>query len=352
MSILQILGVIAVIAVPIAGFIGWKLYTKAKAAERLSLSFDKALTALPQLELTLQPSSVEAWINSSRVKTDEITLREAGLVHQGYFVNRSSLLKLQVSLWQFKNCLTVALCENQIESDNFDEETQTQYSCEAIARLNNGTTLSVSNGEVAKQLGFSGQNPVITSNESDPLSVMRAIKANIPAGVKLVPVGDSQGLFTAYYESQSHWLWQEEQLNSAEVRSLIESHGIDVSDELMQQLQDHGQSFLSQIYSHKILERLGQTPTMNAAHWRAIRGKCVVIHEKMSAEDLSTALFQTLPDLTSAQEKELESLGEGGPIHDPITSFQEYLDSFSTGGTTKRIAKMKQPVKAEIYLAE
>lgn len=352
MSILQILGVAAVILVPVASVFGWKRYSKAKEAERLSLNFDRALTILPQLELTLQPSSVEAWVDSSRIKTDEITLREAGLVHQGYFVNRSSLRKLQVSLWQFKDCLTVALCENQIESDNFDEEMQTQYSCEAIARLNNGTTLGVSNGEVAKQLGFSGPNPVIISDESDPLSVMRSIKTNIPAGVKLVPIGDSQGLFVAYYESQSHWLWQAEQLDSAQVRSLMESHDIEVSDELLQQLQEHGQSFLSQIYSHKILERLGQTPTMNAAHWRAIRGKCVVIHEKMSAEDLSTALFQTLTDLTSAQEKELESLGEGGPIHDPITSFQEYLDSFSSGGATKRIAKMRQPVKAEIYLAE
>lgn len=352
MSILPILGIVALIILPIAAFIGWKFYAKAKAAERLNANFDKALTILPQLEMTLQTSSVEAWINDSRVKTDEITLREAGLVHQGYFVNRSPLRKLQISLWQFKNCLTVALCENQIESDNFDDEVQTQYSCEAIARLNTGAILTVTNSETVKQLYFAEQNPLIATSELDPLSIMRAIKSHLPAGAKLVPIDDSQTLFVASYECQSHWLWQAEQLNSAEVRSLLQDQDIEVSEELLQQLQEHGHSFLSQIYSHKVLERLGQTPSMNAAHWKAIRGKCVVIHEKMSAEDLSTALFQTLPDLTSAQEKELESLGEGGPIHDPITSFQEYLDSFNTGGSTKRIAKMQQPVKAEIYLAE
>lgn len=352
MSILQILGIVALILLPLAGFIGWKLHAKAKAAERLTANFDRALTTLPQLELTLQPSSVDAWANQSRIKTNEISLREAGLVHQGYFVSRSPLRNLQVSLWQFKNCLTVALCENQIESDSFDEEMQTEYSCQTTARLNNGTILCISNSETTKQLSSPERNPVITCDESDPLSIMRMIKANIPSGVKLVPIDDSQALFTACYECQSHWLWQPDQLRSEDVRGFLQDHEIEVSDELIHQLQEHGRSFLSQIYSHRVLERLSQAPTMDANHWQEIRGKCVVIHEKMSAEALSSALFQALPELTSEQEKELESLGEGGPIHDPITSFQEYLDSFNTGSSTKRIAKMQQPVRAEVYLPD
>lgn len=352
MSILQIVGIVALILLPLAGFIGWKLYAKAKAAERLIANFDKALTTLPQLELTLQTSSVDAWVDQSRIKTNEISLREAGLVHQGYFVNRSSLRKLQVSLWQFKNCLTVALCENQIESDSFDEETRTDYSCQTIARLNNGAVLCITDSEIAKQLSFSEHNPVVASSESDPLSIMRMVKANIPNGMKLVPVDDSQALFTACYECQSHWLWQPDQLQSEDIRSFLQDQEVEVSDELVRQLQEHGRSFLSQIYSHRVLERLSQAPTMNVDHWQEIRGKCVVIHEKMSAEALSSALFQALPDLTSEQEKELESLGEGGPIQDPISSFQEYLESFKSGSSTKRIAKMQQPVRAEVYLPD
>lgn len=352
MSILQITGIVVVILLPVAGYFGWKLHTKAKAVEKLTLNFDKALTVLPQLELNLQPSSIDAWLEESRIKTDEITLREAGLVHQGYFVNRSSLRKLQVSLWQFKSSLTVALCENQLESDNFDDETQTEYSCQAIARLNDGSTLCVTTSHVAKQLSAAAPNPVILSDDTNPVSIMRSVKNHLPSNAKLVPVRDSKAVFTAYYESQSHWLWQNEQLQGEAVRELLEAHDVEVSDELMHQLQEHGEAFLSQIYSHKVLERLGQTPTMDAAHWRSIRGKCLVIHEKMSAEHLSSALFQALPELTSEQEKELESLGEGGPIHDPITSFQEYLESFNTGSSAKRIAKMQQPVRAVVYLPE
>lgn len=352
MSIVQILIVFAVIVLPVAAFVGWKMYSKAKAAERLATNFDRALTVMPQLELTLQASTIDQWVDASRIKTDEITLREAGLIHKGYFVNRSSLRKLQVSLWQFKNSLTVALCENQIESESFDDELQTEYSCHAIARLNNGAAFSVTNSPSAKRLRFSEHNPVVISDASDPLSLMRAVKGALPSGTKMVPIEDSKTLFVANYECQSHWLWQSEQLHSEQVRTLLEAHEVDVSDELLEQLQEHADAFLSQIYSHKVLERLGQIPSMDAAQWQQIRGKCVVIHEKMSAEHLSSALFQTLPELTSKQEKELESLGDGGPIGDPITSFQEYLDSFNSGRPTKRIAKMQQPVRAEIYLPE
>lgn len=352
MSILQILGIAAAIILPVASVIGWKLLAKARAAERLAANFDRALTVLPQLELHLQSSAMEQWINQSQLKTDEITLREAGLVHQGYFVNRSSLRKLQVSLWQFKSSLTVALSENQIESENFDEPLQTEYSCQAIARLNNGSTLSVTNSQSAKQLRFSERDPVIASPELDPLSIMRSVKTCLPSDSKLVPIDDSKATFTTQYECQSHWLWQSEQLHSEEVRALLEAHDVEVNDELLHQLEEHGQAFLSQIYSHKVLERLSQTPSMDSSRWQEIRGKCIVIHEKMSAEHFSSALFQTLPELTSKQEKELETLGEGGPIPDPLNSFQEYLDSFNTGRSTRRIATMQQPVRAEIYLAE
>lgn len=352
MSTLQIIGIVVVAVLPVAGFFGWKLHQKNKAAERMTLNFDKALTVLPQLELNLQPSSIKAWLEESRLKTDEITLREAGLVHIGYFVNRSSLRKLQVSLWQFKSSLTVALCENQLESDNFDDETRTEYSCQAIARLNNGSTLCVTSSDTALQLTAAAPNPVIFSDDSNPVNIMRSLKAHLPSDAKLVPIRDSKALFTAHYESHSHWLWQSEQIRGEAVRELLDLHAVEVGDELMQQLEEHGQTFLSQIYSHKVLERLGQTPTMNADHWQSIRGKCLVIHEKMSAEHLSNALFQALPDLTSEQEKELESLGEGGPIHDPITSFHDYLNSFNTSGSTKRIAQMQQPVRAVVYLPE
>lgn len=352
MSTLQILGIAALALPPVAGFFGWKLYAKSKAADKLGADFEKALTVLPQLELNLQPSAIESWVDDSRIKTNEIALREAGLVHHGYFVNRTSLRKLQVSLWQFKNSLTVALCENQFESENVDDDVHTQYSCHAIVRLNNGATLRVTNSQVAAQLRFSSENPVIVTSEVDPIRLMRMIKSHLPTDVKLVPIQDCQASFIHAYECQSHWLWQAEQLRSAEVQNLLEEQGIEVTDALLHQLEQHGQSFLSQIYSHKILERLGQTPNMSPAQWQEIRGKCVVIHEKMSAEDLSSALFQTLTDLTSAQTKELESLGDGGPIRDPIMSFQGYLDSFSNGAATKRIAKMQQPVRAEIYLAD
>ena len=346
-----IIGIAALIILPIAAFFAWKIYSKNKADEKLNTGFDRALIVLPQLELNLQPSNIESWVNDAQLKTNEISLREAGLVHQGYFVNRSSMRKLQVSLWQFKNIMTVALCENQQESENYEEELRADYSCQSIARLNNRSTLSISNAQNAQRLPSSAEHRVVGTTETDPIVIMRLIKSHIPSDAKLVPITNSQQLFVDAYEGASHVVWRSEHLYGNDVISLLEENSVQTNEALLTLLQSHGDSFMSQIYSYKVLERLGNTPNMDAVHWEAIRGKCVVVHEKMSAEDLSSALFQTLTGLTSEQEKELESLGSGGPISDPITSFQEYLDSFNNGDkTTKRIAKMQQPVRAEIYL--
>lgn len=352
MSILLITGIVAAVLLPIAGFIGWKFHAKSKAEERLNASFERAVAVLPPLELRLQPASLEGWMGQARLESDEKALREAGLTHQGYFTDRSSMRKLQVSLWQYKNCLTVALCENQLNGDGFDAVVQAEYSSHAIVRLSGGGVFGITNNETAGRLQFSEENPVVVTRELNPVALMRLIKKHKPNHIKLLPSPDSKVLFTSYFECQSHWLWQAEQLYSAELQLVLEEQGVEVSDQLLEQLREHGETFLSRIYSHKVLERLGQAPKMNEEYWKKIRNKCVVVHEKMSAEDLSRALFRSLGDLTSKQEKQLESLSESGPLHDPISSFREYLDSFKADTSPKRFAKMQIPVRAEIYLAE
>lgn len=351
MLVLQIWGGVFIVVVLVVAYLAWR-FSASRRLKGEDAVLDAVNTLLPEVELNLESSSPSEWLNKNLLERDEAKLEKSGLIHKGYFVFQSTNSTTEISLWQYQETVAIALTNILPGVDCEDSNNAiSEYSVEAMVKLDSGGTVCVSSSESAERLPRPSEHKMVKVASQDVFKLMHMLKDNMPEGTKVVPLKDCKEFFTATYEAVSGWLWQEAQLRSKGLQISIEDAlDVELTDSLEDQLVAQGQSNLSCVYSSRILKRLSQSPQMTDSKWDGMREKLVVVHEKMDAQDISDVLYRLVTDMTEDQEDMVDEFVELGEVDDPIASFSELMESLNPGA--KRIAKMQRPVVGEIYLTD
>lgn len=344
---LQFLGFLLIIILAVGGYYGWKYFRSTGALQKTDI--DNVIKILPQISLSLDTSNKQAWKGSDRLSQDEEKLGKLGCTHCGYFAAFLGGVSVQYSIWNFKECISVVIKEtSEIEGEL--GMPNVNYSIEAGLKFKGGSTIFVTTSDVARLLPREDKHPIILYKTNDVVEILKKSKAQIK-DVKMVErVKDSQRFYMEAYNSHSAWLWEDKQLLSNEMQVLLATSNIEATEDLMQSLVYYGKFSLAEKIEAQIIERFPVQAKLTQEKWNEMRDNIVVVHEKMPAMLLSSALYQILGMPTQSQEEVLDKLEEQQISDNPIMLFHDYYEKWNLKYKAKCIAKTKHPVMSEIYL--
>ncbi len=349
MLFLQILGVIFLILLGVGGYFGFKFFRHIKGLANSDLH--KLITVIPEMSLELEKADLADWQLRDKLIEQENTLRHLGLKHQGYYVTYGAAATIQLSLWSFKNAIAFVFYEGTPDSDDEDVHQPPTFCYECLAKLSDGGSVCVSNSEFADFLPRLKQHRLIKQTQLlKPASMLNTLKKRIPSGTKVLPLGDVKQYFEQSYEQMNEWLWREPQLRSEQVSTIMAQLGIEASEELYQELIDHGNMLRSDLRSKQIIRKLANNSKMSAAKWEEIREKLVVVHNDMNNSELVGAIYQLSPNITQAQEEMLDKLAEENAVGDAVQQFTHLCEEYGFARNAKKLAKVTEPVRGEIYV--
>jgi len=348
MVILEILGVIFLILLLVAAYYCWKIYGFFKKVKYGHDDLSKVLSVLPDMEMDLQVSDLTEWGLRDQLIEQENTLRKLGLKHQGYHVLHSTLSTVQISIWNYRNAIVFVLYEAVPDED----VSQASFSFECVGSLNNGGSVCVSNSSFADFLPRPPEDVLLKVDMQEPMKMMQTLKASVPKGCKLMPIKNSKNFMMVCVERGNEWVWREEQLRSEKIQRALEPLGIDMNDELIAELVEHGKTSRSLLRSEQILRKIAQNPKISAAQWEEMRDKLVVVHEDMDVDSLVGAIYEMCVGLSESQENTLDALSESEKLGAPMEEFEKLKQQLGSVVKGRRIAQVSQPVQGEVYLMD
>jgi len=346
MLFLQILGGIFLLVLIVVAYYAWKIRRFFRKLNVGDGDFSTLTNILPAMELELEPADLSQWLKRDQLIEQENELRRLGLVHEGYYLTYTHLAEIRISLWHYKHALCCALYEG-VPNGDVDN---TNFSFECIVKLDDGSTLCVSNSEFALNLPRPPQHPIITTDLHSPAKMMALLKQRLPAGRKVQAINSCRHFLVDSFEEMNEWLWQEQQLRSPQVAALVEPLNINLDDTLIQSLLEHGNELRDDLRSHQVIRRFAEKSKVSAAQWEDIRERLVVVHNDMSKCSLIAAIYDMSVGLSEAQEDSLDELENSVESWQPLNKFQEIRQQLGVAQHAKRVGTLTKPVAAEIYL--
>jgi len=340
--ILQILGIIFLLVICVVAYYGWKIhrFTKKQVNSDISIAY----SVLPSQTMELEPSNAEEWKEKERLAYTESQLKKVGANHVGYFCVYNGYAIIRVSMWSYKDQAVAVIYEASSELD----QNNVTFLYEVASKLENGSICITSNSSAVYDSRPS--NHLIIFNESESiLDFLRSIKSELPADEKLRKISDPKEFFIECYEDTSEWSWQNEQLSSDKTQQVLSSVGVNITEELMDELIDSGNAYSVEVNINKARRQLAKHSKMSVDQWENIRDRLVIINEKMQVYHLLDAIYDIAGDLTENQELVLEGFENNtDELIDPIAAFYMLVQSLNL--KIKRVTKMDVPVKTEIFL--
>lgn len=232
-------------------------------------------------------------------------------------------------------------------STTLDEQTVT-FMIDVASKTKNGSVCVTTNPSVT--YSARPENHIAEHKDSNSvIELLNEIKTVLPESEKLVKITDPVDFFLRSYEDVTEFSWRKEQLLSDRTQQTLASVGVNVTDELMEELIDLGVSYSVEVFTERAKSKLAKHSTMSVEKWEKIRDKIVVINDRMKVEHIVDKVYDILGDLTEAQEQVLEGFQiNTKELVDPISAFQMLAQSLNL--KIKRLVKMDEPVKTEIYI--
>ncbi len=339
---LKVLGVLFIIILAVALYFGWKIYRFLKKQSNSDLS--KAMTVLPSLDMDLESSNKDEWVERERLDFMERALKKVGANNVGYYLVCHGCAAIQVSLWNFKDQVLVAIYE---AASDLDKGNAT-FVYEAACNLGDGSLCITSNPHAVYD--SRPDNHKLVFNESKSIiEFIQALKTELPEGKTVKKIRSPKDFFMSCYEDTAEWSWRAEQLKSDKMQQVLSSIGVDVTDELLGELIEYGSSYSVELNTKRARQRLAKCSKVSADRWEAVREQLVFINEGMSLNHLVDAVYDLAGELSETQEDVLDGFqSTSEELTDPIGAFQMLMQSLNLN--VKRIATMDLPVKTEVYL--
>ncbi|MDX1456253.1 MAG: hypothetical protein R3276_01615 [Marinobacter sp.] len=340
--ILQILGVVFLILLLAIGLLVWKVYRLVKTQANSDIAV--AMSVLPAQSMELEPSHADDWSERERLDFQERQLKGIGAHHVGYFCVYSGLAVIRVSLWNVKDWAVVAIYEAQ-SSENRGEVT---FIYEVASKLNDGSLCVTSNAHAVYDSRPANHRMLFDEAES-VIDFLKRLKHELSSDGKAIRIADAREFFIDCYEDTSEWSWREEQLTSDKTRQVLAAVGVNVTDELMQELIDMGRSYSVEVNINKVRRKLARNARMSVEQWEKIRDRLIIVNEKMQIHHLLEAVYEAAGELSDVQEQVLDGFEQTSrELLDPISAFQMLAQSMNL--KLRRIAATEHPVKSEVYL--
>ena len=340
--ILDILGIVLLILLLVGAYYGWKVYRFFKTQSSSDVAI--AMSVLPAQEMTLEPSNNEEWIEKEQLAFQEKQLKSIGAEHLGYFIIYSDYAIVRLSLWTYKSAVVAAIYEASSEQDKHNAS----FMFEVASKINGGSVCITSNHTASTD--SRPPNHILHFNDSNKvLDFIKDIKSKIPNDNKILKIADAKSFFIECYEDTTEWSWREEQLQSSKTHQVLQSVGVDVTDELISELVELGKTYSVEINVNRVRKKLAKNSNISAEQWERMRDQLVIVNELMEIEDLLDAVYQSVGELTESQDLLLDGFEENSQnLVDPLAAFQLLVQTLNL--QIKRIAQIDGPVKSEVYL--
>ena len=338
----EILGWIFLIILCVVAYFGWKFYRFFKRQTNSDLSL--AMSVLPAQDMELEPSNVEEWQERERLAFNEAELKKIGARHLGYYCVYSGYAIIKVSIWDVKSKAAAVIYE---ACSSLDEKTVT-FMFEVASKFKNGSVCVTTNPSVS--YSNRPQNHIAVHKDSNSIiTLLNAIKSTVPADKKLLKINDPIEFFLECYQDTTEFAWRKEQLESDITQQTLSSVGVNITEELMEELVEIGISYAVEVYTEKARKKLAKHSKMTAEKWERIRDQLIIVNEKMQVDHLLGVVYEVLGDCSESQDQVMEGFQMNTKeLVDPIAAFQMLAQSLNLN--VKRLVKLDEPVRTEIYL--
>ena len=339
---LQVLGVLFLLLICAAGFFVWRLYRLAR--KRSGSDLATAIAVLPAMEMELEPSSARDWKEIQQLEYAESELKSVGAAHVGYYCAYHGHATIRVSMWNYKHQAVVVIYEG---SSNGDSD-HVRFVYEVSCRLPDGT-LCVTSNQHALYDSRPARHRLVFREAGSILELLKAARSELERGEKISRIEDPKEYFMECYEDTTEWAWKPDQLRSDKTLQVLASVGVQVTEELMEDLVEMGQSHCVEVNINRARRKLVKNSRMNAAQWEKVRDRLVFVNECMKGEHLTEAVYELAGELSEVQERVIEGFEQNTEkLQDPVGAFQMLMQTLHIDA--KRVAKMDSPVRTEVYL--
>lgn len=344
---LETLGVLFLVLILLVGFFAIRFYLRVKSAVVDAAPISALVDVLPPFQCILDESARDNWQGVAALDENEALLEKSGFECHGYFTSYAGAADIEIALWNNPlKGIVVAFMEASAEGS----ETSDLIS-DVFVRFDDDTQLTINNGPDPDILPRPDHSPLVHIPSKNLKDLFAALKTHVPAGKKIRPVKQVKAFYQHCFEQYSAWLWQEPQLRSPEVRAIAEKIGVELTDETIAGLREHARAENVDATSQSIVEGFARQTSMSVAKWEQVCDRLVVVHENMGANDIADCFYDLLDDMDENFEAVLDTLNNDGEGLDALALFHQLASDHTVSDTLSRVARVHQPLRAEIYLA-
>gem|GEM_PF-1351639 len=348
MIFLQILGILFLIILLIAGYLGLRIYNSMKKSTGVGKDFSTLLSILPPLRLELDKSSVQRWEKQAILTQDENLLKSLEFNHAGYFTSTIGSMMVKISLWSL-NAQGIIVVLTEAKSTGADSR-PISYIKDVFVEFGKSGTLTLTNTTDFDCLPRPPQHQIHHIDTHDLQKMLNQLTSKISPGTKIKPVQSPVSHFKDYFDELSEWVWQKEQLCSNKLRDTLQPIDITIEGDLLRQLLDHAAYQMNEIYSEKIKLQYTKTEKLTATQWEELRDQLIIVHEKMRATELIDAFYHLVgEDLTSDIEHLMDEIEDKQELDDPLVEFSNLLKKIPQFNEVQPLDNVSDPIKADIY---
>jgi len=344
---LETLGMLFLGLILLVGFFGIRFYLRVKSVISDAAPISALVDILPPFQCILDESGRKNWQGLDELDKNEALLEKSGFENHGYFTTYAGDALIEVALWNHPlKGIVVAF----MEASGEDIET-TGLISDVFVRFDDDTQLTINNGPDANILPRPEHSPLIHVSSSALQDLFAALKTHVPPGKKIRPLKQVKAFYQRCFEQYSAWMWEEPQLRSPEVKAIANKIGVELSDEIITELREHARVENVDAISQSIVDGFARQTSMSVAKWAEVCDRLVVVHENMGAKDIADCFYDLVDDIDENFEANLDSLENKGEDFDALALFHTLAKDYTVLDTLSRVASVRQPLRAEIYLA-
>ncbi|MBB3169664.1 hypothetical protein [Simiduia aestuariiviva] len=350
MGWLEILGLIFLGVLLIAAYFGFKFYRWIKRSADQFNEMAIVQMVLPPINFEIHSAPEANWTQQARLLRDQQWLRDSGFTHEGDFDTIMGQAEALISLWGHADlaiCCAIYECRVYLEDQ---DDFHTVYASELFQTYADGSSLAVSNSADAGTLPRPQKDRLVIEESESLGALHQVLVQQAPNGVPVKALGNVVNAFQNFVEEYNAWLWEEAQLRDPTVAALLEKVGVELSEDLLQRLLEEARCEKSEWLSRKILRRLSERANMTAANWEQIRERMVVVHQKMTADEIINSFYELLGEVCEKDEERIDAIAELEHIACPVTLFSTRLTQLKAANRIKLVAKMEVPVLSYVYM--
>lgn len=350
MGWLEILGVAFLVVLAVVAFYAFRFYRWLKHSAGDINELLAVQTVLPPINFILHEAPDALWRCTERLQADRRWLQQSGFVHAGDFDAVLGQVEALIALWSHPELgIACAIYECSVYLEDQDDY-HVAYMAELFVRFVGGSSLTFSNNEQANTLPRPAHHALQVIDSDDLAVAFAKLKATLAEQPLVEPIGDLVSTFTHFVSDYNSWLWEEPQLRSPEVSSLIAQLGITLDDAMVERLLAYGREEKSELLSARVLQRLAAKADMTAEKWERLRERMVVVHAQMSADELIDKFYLLLGEVCEKDEARIDAIAELEHIACPVTLFSSRLSQLKSANRIKLVAKMERPVLSYVYV--